>query len=684
LVVSGKDAADVSVFMPYILFYKWERVVPAILLFVFCSGYVFSQEEADTVVRKLPVVEVVGAARPSVMREGAPLQRLNAPQLEKLGIRDIAEAVGRFAGATVSDYGGVGGLKTISVRSLGAKHTAVSYDGFPVTDAQSGQVDVGRFSLDEVETVALSIGPSDNIFLPARVYASAGALSIVSAEPDFSRRSSLLRARLRCGSFGLFNPSVRYEQKLSSSLSSSASAEWLSSKGNYPFILTNGNNVSKERRTNDDIQSLRLEGNVYGNFDGDRRLRVKIYSYNSERGLPGSVILYNENYKDRLWDDNFFAQASWRQPLGQRLTFEARGKYNYMYSRYRTINDNYADGQQTDKNTQQEIYASAGVLYAPTTELSASLTTDASAASLRNNYPSQLQPERYTSLTAMAAQFKNPRLTVTASLLFTYITDRVNGGTAPADHRRFSPALSVSVRPFGASTLRLRASFKDVFRVPTFADLYYLRFGNLNLVPERATQYNVGTTWSATVSRSSIGLSVDAYYNSVADKIVAIPTLYVWKMMNMGKVGIRGIDLSMNADIALPADDRFGLNAAATYSYQHAVDVTDPESKTYRHQIPYTPRHSATASATVRLPWFDLGYRLTAVGQRFALPQNTDRNRLHPYSEHSLTVGRSFTLRGVSMRLQADAVNIGNTSYEVIQYYPMPERSFRIQLDVRL
>lgn len=45
----------------------------------------------------------------------------------------------RFIGSYGTGYGGdPGGLKTVSVRSLGAKHTAVSYDGVTITDAQSG------------------------------------------------------------------------------------------------------------------------------------------------------------------------------------------------------------------------------------------------------------------------------------------------------------------------------------------------------------------------------------------------------------------------------------------------------------------------------------------------------------------------------------------------------------------
>ena len=35
-------------------------------------------------------------------------------------------------------------------------------------------------------------------------------------------------------------------------------------------------------------------------------------------------------------------------------------------------------------------------------------------------------------------------------------------------------------------------------------------------------------------------ISADGYYNTVKDKIVALPTMYVWKMMNMGEVDIKG------------------------------------------------------------------------------------------------------------------------------------------------
>lgn len=80
------------------------------------------------------------------VRSASPLQVFNKDELKNLQALQVSDAVKHFAGVTVKDYGGIGGLKTVSIRSLGAQHTAVSYDGITVSDCQTGQVDIGRFS----------------------------------------------------------------------------------------------------------------------------------------------------------------------------------------------------------------------------------------------------------------------------------------------------------------------------------------------------------------------------------------------------------------------------------------------------------------------------------------------------------------------------------------------------------
>ena len=79
-------------------------------------------------------------------------------------------------GITLTDYGGAGGLKTVSVRGFGSKHTLVVYDGVGLSNNQSGSIDVSRYSLDNVSDMALVVGDGDDIFQPARNMASAASL----------------------------------------------------------------------------------------------------------------------------------------------------------------------------------------------------------------------------------------------------------------------------------------------------------------------------------------------------------------------------------------------------------------------------------------------------------------------------------------------------------------------------
>ena len=225
--------------------------------------------------------------------------------------------------------------------------------------------------------------------------------------------------------------------------------------------------------------------------------------------------------------------------------------------------------------------------------------------------------------------------------------------------------------------MRIRASYKDIFRVPTFNDLYYARIGNRNLRPEKAKQLNLGLTWSEAYpdwNIEHISLTADAFYNKVEDKIVALPTLFIWKMLNMGEVDIKGLDINVSGRFTLPAE--MALQVAASYSYQKAIDKTDPKAKNYEHQIPYTPLHSGTASVSLENKWVNLSYMLTAVGKRYVLPQNIPTNQVDGYAEHTLSANRTFPIKQCKLRLQASVINLFDETYDVIKFYPMPGRSF--------
>ena len=97
------------------------------------------QQKVDTThVYSIPEVVVSDRYQTREVRATAPTQIFSKEELNNLHVLQVSDAVKHFAGVTVKDYGGIGGLKTVSIRSLGAQHTAIGYDGIAITDCQTG------------------------------------------------------------------------------------------------------------------------------------------------------------------------------------------------------------------------------------------------------------------------------------------------------------------------------------------------------------------------------------------------------------------------------------------------------------------------------------------------------------------------------------------------------------------
>lgn len=629
-------------------------------------------------VHRLDELEVVGDVVDGEFLSATPMQVVGSADFERLGDVTVVDAVKRMAGVQVQDYGGIGGLKTVSVRGLGAKHTAVSYDGVPLSDAYSGQIDIGRYSIDNVDALSLTAGQGNDVLRSARDYASAGLLEIKSRKPLSTRTM----AKLRGGAFGFCGALLSRERVFNERWSYAANVNVQQADGDYPFTLVNGALRNKQHRVGSDVKNISAEGNIFGNFANGGDMQVKIAYFDSERGLPGSVKLYNKNNSERLWDNNFFVQAVTELSFADSWRARAVVKYNYLFSRYREQNENYSMGYKEDANTQNEFYASLAARYSHNDCLSLSLASDASLSLLKNNFLVGGEPRRVNSQTVLALVYDVKNFIVTTSALLTFVAD--DAGTAPRskNRQRLSPALSMSWQPFGSLPLRLRASYKDIFRLPTMADLYYQRMGNVGLKPERATQYNVGVVFASDVGRkANISFTIDGYMNRVKDKIVALPTMYIWRMQNYGRVFVKGVDVTASLACTFNRDVKLLLDAS--YSYSHTVDKSDARSKNYGHQIPYTPRHAANASFTLNNRWLNISYLVTFVGERYVLPQNISANRMPSYTEHTISVNRDFVLSGdARLRVQGDLVNIADKGYEVIRYYPMPGRQWRLAVSL--
>jgi len=640
-------------------------------------------------IREVTVTEKYAS---SEVRSTTPLQILNSKSIEGLNVLQVSDAVKYFSGVTVKDYGGIGGLKTISVRSLGANHTGVSYDGITLTDCQTGQIDLGRFSLDNVDMISLNSGQSDNIFQPARLFASASVLNIRTLTPEFTNNKYINgKISMKAGSFGLLNPSLWLEGKISSKIAASMSGEWLSANGKYPYVLNYGqsakDSTSKETRQNTDVHNFRLEGALYATFSDKESGYIKSYFYQSERGLPGSTILYNNesSSKQRIWDHTFFTQAHYEKEFSRYWVFQANAKYNSGYTRYLDPTYLNTEGKLESIYRQTEYYGSASALYRVLDNLSFSASTDGAITTLTSDTSSFATPVRYSWLTAVAGKYVTNRVLATASVLSTIVHETVKNGNPAADHQQLSPTFSLSVKPFTNQDFRVRLFYKNIFRLPSFNDLYYSEVGNRDLKPERTNQYNLGVTYNLSISTwmPLLKITIDGYHNNVKDKIVAYPNkdTFSWTILNYGKVVIDGLDLT--AETTLQPYKEIGILLGSNYTYQRAINVTDPTDGVYNNQLPYTPRISGSGKAGVITPWINISYSLLWSGHRYAVNQNYIENRLPAYYDHSISISRDVQLKNRLIHLNLEVLNLMDTNYAIVKWFPMPGRSYRATISLK-
>jgi len=663
------------------------RVLCAVLLLICLKDEGFAQGRDSAAILK--TVHVNAVKNSNNFTSPVPVQFLNHEALQQINAPSVGDAARYFSGVLVKDYGGIGGLKTVSVRSLGASSTGIVYDGIPVSDLQTGQIDLSRFSTTFISSLELQQANSLQAALPARTYAPAASLNIsTNTYNTTGLHQQNWQAGIRAGSFNLWQPFAGISIPFKKNIVVSINAEAMYSKGNYPFNIDNGNFSSKATRTNSDIRSIQGEANLLKQFNDSSTLQVKAATYNAERGLPGVIVFFNQRSVQRLRNTDFFTQARYHKKI-KATTILASAKYSRTYTMYTDPDFLNNQGGLDDRYTQQETYGSIAVGHQIGKGLLLSAASDIAfnlLASVKEKSP--LPNRARTSLwESVAAQYNRNRWQFNGALLYTGINGNAKAGTAAGNKNKFTPFIALSFVPANESPLLLRMFYKGSYRMPTFNDLYYNFIAGLadssTLKPEYAQQYNAGITYSKQLNTTVVNrfsMSIDAYYNQVKDKIIAVPSqnLFVWTVLNLGKVSIKGIDINTEARGKIAAS--ISWSARIAYTWQQAQDITNKTSSLYKNRIPYTPDHSGSGLLSFHYRQWETGYDALFSGTRFTLGENNPSSEMDGWMTHDVFVARSVVFSRFRMHVKAELNNLTDERFDVVHYYPMPGRSFKISL----
>ena len=637
-------------------------------------------------------------------REIVPAQSLKNADLQRLNSQSIADALRFFFGIQLKDYGGVGGIKTVDIRSMGTHHLGIFYDGIELGNAQNGQIDLGQFSLDNIDEISLYNGQKSAIFQPASDFGNAGSVYIRTRKPRFTNGKSYnIKLKAKYGSSDLVRLSALWEQRLSSAVSTSLNAEHLTSSGKYKFNyrrVTPSGVVAYDTtavRQNGDIRADRIDFNVNGILQRGY-WNTKVYFYNSQRGIPGAIVNNVWRRGERQGDLNFFVQNRFQKDITDRFSTQWLAKYAFYRTHY--VNKDTTQLPADNRFWQQEFYLSTSNAYEILPNWSISASYDFRWNKLNADTYRFVFPTRFSNMISLATAFEARFIRIQGSVLASFIHDKLHpttrlmpGMKATDNITKFTPALFIDFPIIdkatnGASTkLSVRTFAKRSFRMPTFNDLYYTDLGNSNLKPESATQYDLGVVFNKQYNGhllKNVQFQADGYYNTIHDKIIAYPKgqQFRWTMLNLGRVHITGIDV-MGAIALQPINDLV-VTARLQYTYQDARDVTNASDVFYKDQIPYIPYNSGSAIVNLAYHNWTLNYSFIYSGKRYNQQENIPNNYMQPWYTSDVSLQYDFKAFGTKCRAMLEVNNILNQKYDVILNYPMPGINGLVGLQVEL
>lgn len=605
---------------------------------------------------------------------------------------NLSEAIRRFSGVQVRDYGGAGGLKTINVRSLGSEHTGVFLDGIQVDNAQNMQVDLGRFGTENLQCVSIFNGQKASLLQSAKEYSSASTVYLETARPEFGSGRSNRRLWLRGGSFGTFSPGMTFERLLKDGISLRLTGEAVTSNGQYKFHVSDFRQTPEGTmagydtvmiRKNCDIQSLRLEGQLFSSKTSTSDWNLHAYFFGSERGLPGPVFKRANEYplsEDRQEDMNVFIQGRWRRTLSEKWSVMTRFKYSFDELEYLDVPELRPDLNPADFLYKNHTgYLSTAALAVLSDWWKMNMSVDIQYGYLDSNLRGFCYPSRFSTFGSLTNAFVVGRFEVYATLLYINVLDSfLSSSKSRSKAKRNVLMPSVVAKWRLSDKFSLNGFAKRSYRMPTFNDLYYTTTGSKSLVPEDAVQFDLGLDWNA--SLHGLTIKANIYHNRLKDKIIAVPTSnqFRWSMYNIGKVNILGADVSANYEKDL---GKIHLGGRGQYTFQKATDLSDSDAVTYKGQIPYIPLHSGSGSIFIELDGWRFDVIAFIAGERYSSSANMTAYRIAPWQTLDATLSKSFRLRNSELTVRVSCNNILNENYEIIDNYPMPGTNLSAKLE---
>ena len=641
------------------------RIVRLIVLLGLVPTLVAAQAPPDTVVVSagldsiLALPNVTVEAKRARLRTKAAAMRvttLGADDIAATSARTVADLLEARTGLFVKRYG-EGGLATASLRGTNSNQTLVLVDGQRVADPQSGQVDLSLLPTVLLESVDVLHGAH------AARYGSDGIGGVVRLNTLQPSEDWRIRTTGHLGAFDTRSAGV-VASGGEGGVTGLAAAEVSRSERDFPYLNTSLFPRRTVRRRGAD----RALTTVFSKVSVDRprhHLSVSGWYNDVERGLPGASNA--DPSGARQWDTHRRLLADYRTHMG-RSVLTVRGRAQGTRLRY--VNPTAG----TRSSSRTEAYAVHGQLqtpFGPRWTLESGATFGYDAANLRGGV------QRVKGGVFLQGAGEYGRWTLYPALR---VDQHITGSDA-GDLTALSPQLGVNVQPLAWGGLRLKGQVGRAFRAPTFSERFNEPGGNPDLAAERGWSAETGAVVQAGGMNAAFQAEATVFTTRIRDQIVWFPSFVgpgtqVWRPANMARVVTNGLEASAQGQVRLGARSHF--DGGLTFTHTSAEDRSDPQARSYGHQLRYQPRQQLKLFAGAAWGPFSLDVTGRLVGERFITSDETQA--LSPYHVFDARLAVTESFGPIAATLDLTIENLFDADYAVIRYYPMPPRHARLRL----
>lgn len=595
-----------------------------------------------------------------------PISLIKDSMIQLMRPQQIDELLSITPGLYIQNYGGFGGLKSLSIRGTSSSQSVMMIEGIRINSLQNGMIDLSTIPVSFLQTIEITRTGSSALY---GANAIGGAINFRMCK----KKQSTPSISIDRSSFDTYsaNTSVGFQ---TNDIHTSIGLNGVSSRGNYPFLHNEFGSTTEKRRVNGDFQQFSSIISSTYSPSSNFNLSALVFGTYSERGVPGAVVQGSIEFKNaRLREENYFVLFSATTLISSDLNNDSKvwiKKNTFQYSdpdaTLLGANGLNVQYDATDIGLQSSFTQNFNKNGTLETQIE---TTSNTLLGYSLEDGETIQPTRKTF--SVSSNYTSSVLDLLSipMVLFTGIRYDVISDQNDA----LSPLLSLQF-PF-SDLWKLRTSYSYNYRAPSFNEMYYLNFGNQNLLSERSHSTTVGFD---ALLFSDLTLSFDLFSVHTTNLIVSVPTSPAsWSARNIGNALSNGMEFSSSVSFF---SKKIVLTSNATF--QNVIDKTE-NSLTYSLRIPYTPTMIFSSQLISTFDDFFIGATYLYSGDRYALQGNQIESLLPYFQIVSSFVEYKVRLFPLLLHSRFQIDNLLNESYTVIRNFPVPGRSFRLNLGVQ-